>query len=143
MSAMGSRPLPGRTTARTSVMGTMMMPTVMQESLAMVRAASMPMVKSESGKRLERTSLTAFAKGMRPSMRICIILGVRTMAADVDMPMMRMVSTGSPASSEIMQPMMKPRNMGSPRKPKRSWTPSGEMSILLMPGMMSQSLFRR
>ena len=65
------------------VVGTIRMPTAMQLGLAMVRAASIPIWNLLPLNFLFSSSLTASANGIRPSIRTCIIFGVRTMVAAV------------------------------------------------------------
>ena len=91
---------------------------------------------------LERTSLTEFAKGRSPSIKICIILGVSTIVAAVLMATTITVGSGSAARRPIAAPMMKPMNIGSPAKPNFSWIPFGDALSLLRPGITSQSLLR-
>ena len=111
--------MPGSAIARIMVVGTMRIPTAIQDGLAMVRAASMPMWNLLPSKRLLSTSLTPSAKGSRPSIRICIILGVITIAVAVDIATIRHLSTGSPARMAISSPITVPTAMGSPSTPKR------------------------
>ena len=112
--------LPGKIAANTKVIGTMIIPVAMALELATVNAASTPIVKLFPGNFTFKNFLTELAKGSNPSIKICIILGVRTIVAEVLIPTINTLSTGSFANNPITKPMTNPINIGSPTKPNRS-----------------------
>ena len=83
------------------------------------------------------SSLTASANGIRPSIRTCIIFGVRTMVAAVYIATVITPATSLPPRMPNTAPRMVPIIRGSPRTPNFFWMLSGSACSLFRPGMWS------